>query len=379
MECKFIRHGIALSYDNIVKPCCVWTLDETWKQDNHLASTDFTTWHRNPKVIEIQKKLSSNEWPAPCINCQKSESRGRGDSMRGNGHSAYSHYQDNDITLEIRPGNTCNFSCQTCWPAASSKVAQHHHQAGLIDIRSVDSRRIDNFDFLLPIKHRIRDVVLLGGEPFYDKSCKRFLSWAQEHLDANMIMFTNGSLIDWDFVSNYRGKLTLVFSIDAVGSAAEYIRPGTIWSDILTNYQRAKNLVSVRVNITCSVYNYHHLESLMQMLAPNWPDVVTFGTPNAAHLLEGVIPVKLREDIINSLSRAVDLVESATIESGQKSNTINALKDIIARLETLPWDQNSHQKWCNFVSAMDRVKGLHASNYCSVLENILQYKVSQVG
>ena len=35
---------------------------------------------------------------------------------------ALQYIPTDDITLEIRPGNTCNFACQTCWPEASSRV-----------------------------------------------------------------------------------------------------------------------------------------------------------------------------------------------------------------------------------------------------------------
>ena len=96
---------------------------------------------------------------------------------------------------------------------------------------------IDDFDFLLPVAKRIKNVVLLGGEPFYDKACLKFLSWAQDNLTANLMMFTNGSVVDLDFLQSYPGRITLVFSIDAVGPAAEYVRYGIVWEEFLKNYQ----------------------------------------------------------------------------------------------------------------------------------------------
>jgi MoaA/NifB/PqqE/SkfB family radical SAM enzyme len=376
MDCKFIQNGIAISYDHVVKPCCVWKVDNEWKQTQHLSNTNLATWHISQPVVDVQKKLRQDEWPAACGDCARIENRDRSDSMRHNGNSSYADYGPNDITLEIRPGNTCNFACQTCWPAASSRVAQYHSQAGLVDIKSVNSKRINDFEFLLPIKDRIRDVVLLGGEPFYDKACREFLAWSQLHLSANITMFTNGSMIDWEFLEQYPGKITLVFSIDATDRAAEYVRMGTVWHEVLANYQRAKKMVNTRVNITCSVYNYHHLESLMNLLTPDWPEVVSFGTPFDEQLLEGTVPVELREEIIGSINRAVRLVESASIETGQKHNAINALNSIVTKLQTQPWNPEGHQRWCKFVHDMDRVKGIAAADYCSTLAKFLQYKVS---
>lgn len=376
MDCKFIHNGIAISYDHVVKPCCVWKTDSDWQQQNQLSITNLANWHTSKPVIDIQQSLGQDQWPTACSDCARVESRGRADSMRVNGNSAYAHYDADDITLEIRPGNTCNFACQTCWPEASSRVAQYHSQAGLIDIKSINSKRITDFEFLLPVRHRIRDVVLLGGEPFYDKACREFLTWAQQNLSANLTMFTNGSTIDWDFLNNYQGQLTLVFSIDAAGRAAEYVRMGTVWSDVWSNYQRAKTIVNTRVNITTSVYNYHHLESLMELLTPDWPEVVSFGTPFKEHLLESTVPVELRSEIVDSLNRAILLVENANIESGQKHNAINALTSIVTRLQTQSWNAAGHQQWCNFVQSMDQVKGIAAEDYCSTLGKLLTYQAS---
>jgi sulfatase maturation enzyme AslB (radical SAM superfamily) len=376
MDCKFIHNGLAISYDHVIKPCCVWKIDNSWQQQNQLSITNLVNWHTSKPVIDIQQSLAQDKWPTACSDCARIESRGRADSMRANGNSAYAHYGADDITLEIRPGNTCNFACQTCWPEASSRVAQFHSQAGLIDIKSLNSKRITDFEFLLPIRHRIQDVILLGGEPFYDKACREFLSWAQQNLSANLTMFTNGSMIDWDFLNNYQGQITLVFSIDAAGRAAEYVRMGTVWSDVWNNYQRAKTMVNVRVNITTSVYNYHHLESLMELLTPDWPEVVSFGTPFDEYLLESTVPVELRDEIVDSLHRAICLVKNAKIESGQQHNAINALTSIASRLQTQPWNAAGHRQWCNFVQSMDQVKNMSAGDYCSTLNKFLTYQPS---
>jgi molybdenum cofactor biosynthesis enzyme MoaA len=374
MECKFIKHGIALSYDQIIKPCCAWTISDTWKDNNNYQTVDLTNWHQSPQVLEQRRILDDGQWPKDCIKCEKMEAQGRGDSMRGNGNQAYSHYKNDDITLEIRPGNTCNFACQTCWPQASSRVAQYYNQAGLIDIKNLNSNRMNNFDFLLPITDRIKDVVLLGGEPFYDKSCINFLQWAHQHLTSNLMMFTNGSVIDLNFLKNYSGKLTLIFSLDAVGRAAEYIRYGTKWQQILTNYLTVKSMdnVDVRVNITCSIYNYIHIEKLIEFLCQDWPSVVTFGVSFQEFLTETSVPETLRNEIMQSLERTVDLLKSAQIPTDQKSNAVNAVASIINNLKTVPVDVENHAKFINFVEKMDRVKQIRASDYCDFLGRLQQ-------
>jgi sulfatase maturation enzyme AslB (radical SAM superfamily) len=361
MKCKFLDHGLAIGYDHVVKPCCEWVQDSTWNQQNHISQVDLATWHQSPQVIQIRNQLEQGVWPTACQLCEQVEQNGRQDSMRGSGASAYADYNGQDITLEIRPGSVCNFACQTCWPAASSRVAQYHHQAGLIDIKNINSDSIADFDFLQSITHRIRNVVLLGGEPFYDPNCRKFLTWAEKNLQASITMFTNGSHVDWDWVDAYRGRVTMVFSIDAVGQAAEYVRYGTDWPVVLENYQLAQQHpnVELRVNITMSVYNYHLIPDVINLLVPQWPSVVSFGQPRQLHLTEVAIPTVNRLEIIQKLQSAVDRLSAADIESGQKQNAINAVCSVIANLQKPNFDTVQFAKLQQFVSKMDQVKRIN--------------------
>jgi sulfatase maturation enzyme AslB (radical SAM superfamily) len=358
MKCKFLEHGIAIGYDHVVKPCCEWIQDPEWNQQNHISQVDLETWHQSPQIIKIRDQLESGHWPTACQLCAQIEQNGRQDSMRGNGLSAYVDYQDQDITLEIRPGSVCNFACQTCWPAASSRVAQYHHQAGLIDIKTVNSNNIDDFEFLLPVAGRIRNVVLLGGEPFYDPSCQKFLSWAKQNLQATITMFTNGSHVDWDWVDAYPAGITMVFSIDAVGQAAEYVRYGTNWPAVLANYRRAQAhaKVDLRVNITMSVYNYHLIPDVINLLIPQWPKIVSFGQPRQLHLTEIAIPTKNRPELVQRLQGAVEQLLASDIEVGQQHNAVNAVRGVIAKLSQPNYDPVQFDRLQKFVSKMDQVK-----------------------
>jgi sulfatase maturation enzyme AslB (radical SAM superfamily) len=359
MDCKFLKHGVTISYDHIVKPCCEWTQDSTWDQQNHVSQVDLKTWHQSSQLIQLQQQLDQGIWPVGCQRCSVVEKQGRQDSLRGNGHSAYADYTEQDITLEIRPGSICNFACQTCWPEASSRVAQYHHQAGMIDIKTVKNNPIENFDFLLPVADKIRNVVLLGGEPFYDIHCKKFLVWAAENLNADITMFTNGSHVDWNWVDKYPGKIIMVFSIDAIGTAAEYVRFGTNWSDVNNNFIRAQHSrLELRVNITMSVYNYHLIEEIINFLIPQWPNVVTFGKPNRARLYlnEIAIPPENRQEIIDSLERAVGQILSADIELGQQHNAVNAIRSVIANLSEDNFDLEQFNQLKQFVNKLDQVK-----------------------
>ena len=361
MKCKFLDHGIAVGYDHVVRPCCEWTSDAEWNQQNHINNVDLATWHQSPQIIKIRSELESGQWPKSCQRCAVQEQQARQDSLRLNADQSYAAYSDQDIVLEIRPGSVCNFACQTCWPAASSRVAQYHHQAGLINIKSIDSASITNFEFLQPITNQIRNVVLLGGEPFYDPSCQKFLAWASKNLTASITMFTNGSHVDWHWVDAYPGSITMMFSIDAVGTAAEYVRFGTDWHQVHSNFVRAQQhpKINVCVNITMSAYNYHLIDSVIELLIPQWPAVVSFGIPRQRHLTEVAVPTKNRPKLIESLQRAVNRLLLAEIESGQQHNAVNAVRSVIANLEQPNFDSEQFSRLRDFVHSMDQVKRIN--------------------
>ena len=367
MHCKFLQHGYAISYNHVVKPCCAWKLTPEYMIANKVSDVDLSTWHQLEFVQTKIKDLAIGRWPEECGRCRDLEAQGRGDSMRLNGNSQYGHYTDADITLELRPGSTCNFACQTCWPEASSRVAQYQHQAGMIDIKNLDSYRIDDFDWLLPITDRIKDVVLLGGEPFYDRNCRRFLDWSRNHLKADIMMFTNGSMIDFDFLDTYAGQLTLIFSIDAVGRPAEYVRFGTEWDVVSQNYLHCRSLAKVktRVNITTSVFNFAYLESLLAWLAEDWPDLVTFGVPNKPIFFDAAaIPSSEQQKLRASLDRTLRNLQKASIEKDQKINAMNAVKNIMNCIESRPFDVANNAEFSNYVHTMDRVKNIQIKDYC---------------
>ena len=372
MDCKFLNHGIAIGYDSVIKPCCEWSRDPEWNDHNHISKIDLVTWHDSKSLRDAREQLENNIWPDSCIRCSRSESLNRG-SMRQDGQSAYDQYQQGDITLEIRPGSVCNFACQTCWPMASTRVANFHHQAGLIDIKQVVSPSIDDYEFLSPIAHRIRDLVILGGEPFYDKNCLKFLHWASHNLTSRITLFTNGSAVDWDWVDQYPGKIVMVFSIDAVEKPAEYIRFGTDWTIVEQNLQRAQDHPSVelRVNITQTVYNYYYISDIIDFLIPRWPSVVSFGLPQESHFQEHVVPIKYRKEIISKLVKSVKKIQQADIETGQKSHATNALNSLITNFQSHAWNLDAYNTFKKFVNSMDRVKHINIRDYCEFVADML--------
>lgn len=374
MECKFLNHGLAIAYQDVVKPCCVWQFDNKFKTNHSLDQIDIKNWHQHPDVVHARTLLANNTWPDNCGYCKQHEDGVRQDSIRLSGNNSYADYSGNDITLEIRPGSVCNFACQTCWPAASSRVASYYNQINFVKekkiyIGSTDTEHVttfQNFDFLMPIVSRIKSIVLLGGEPFYDKNCLNFLQWWNQHSDANLTVFTNGSVLPIDFLKSCKKKLTLVFSIDAIGKPAEYIRFGTDWNLVWKNYTAVKSLekFDIRVNITQSVYNYEYIGDIIDLFIDKWPSVISFGPVTEDYMNESVIPHEYRKELEEKIKRTILSLLKSQIEQGQKMNAVRALQSIIDNLKSLDYDYAKNNKFKEFVREMDRVKKVNINDYC---------------
>jgi sulfatase maturation enzyme AslB (radical SAM superfamily) len=381
MHCKLLQHGIAVDYSGVVKPCCVWHTNTKWQKKNHITTIDLANWHDNDDLKAFRQIMSQNIWPSECQSCAQEEIKGRFDSLRGNANRAYQDFNADEITLEIRPGSVCNFACQTCCPEASSRVADFYRKAKLANVARVVKPSAKLFDFLLPIKQRIKQVILLGGEPFYDPNCLKFLDWAAQNFSSHITMFTNGSMLDWQWLSKYSGSVTLVFSIDAVGKPAEYVRFGTIWKDIEKNFRQARALdnVNIRVNVTTSIYNYFYLYDLINWLILDWPEVVSFNKTESVSatgidqriLNESLVPLSLRPILIDSLNNSLSALKQANIEIGQSQNAQGAVQAIINQLNVTAFDDKNFAKWKTFVSKMDAVKKINIADFCPELALLL--------
>ena len=378
MHCKFLQHGLAISYDTITKPCCAFTYDK--KNSVSAYDTDLSTYHESDHIKSLSAQLENGIWPKECVRCQNNEQQGKS-SIRKDGNQAYKNYNDTDITLEIRPGNVCNFACQTCWPAASSRVTAFHQQAGLDVITpdngpSInDTANIVDYKLLYKIKHRIKDVILLGGEPFYDKNCLAFLEWAIKNLSSNLTLFTNTSVIREDIIASYPGTLTIVSSLDAVGKPAEYIRFGTEWGVVEENFNQLKKFKNVknRVNITASAYNFYYIADVIEFLLEDWPEVVSFGNAKESKFKEWVVPLQMRQSIITRLQSVIPKIQTANIVLDQKQNAIMNIQSIIQNLEENPYNEEQHIALKQFSKKLDTVKRINSAEYGDYLKELLNH------
>lgn len=356
MRCSFLEHGLSLHYGKAVKPCCTWRVSADWEAEHHIDRVDLASWHNHPDLVVARESLEKGVWPASCFNCERAEEFGRGDSLRLGGLNSYGDYAPGDIVLEYRPGSTCNLSCYSCWPEASSKVAADYKAAFGITVAE-EKKPITELEWIEPIKDRIRDVIVLGGEPFYDKRCKNFLNYINTHIPGTRLtLFTNGTVWPLMWLKDNTLRKTVVVSLDAVGEAAESVRKGTSWRIVSTNYKKwLDSDAEVRVNTTVSPMNVMHLAPLLKWLAKHPPALITWDNASDSWMQPEVIPPKLRPVAVAMVRRALD--EVAGLPVGLRENTRSFLEVLVARLSSDEYNSDEAKEFVRRISALTRVKG----------------------
>lgn len=146
---------------------------------------------------------------------------------------------DGPTMLEMALSNACNLQCTMCNGDYSSAIRSHReHREPLPSV--YDEQFFEDLRSLIP---GLRDVHLLGGEPFLGQEPLRVMDLIAEHgPNAQLVITTNGTV--W---TKRVEKLTealnasYVISIDgASASTYESIRVGANWHGLLANLPRFK-------------------------------------------------------------------------------------------------------------------------------------------
>jgi radical SAM protein with 4Fe4S-binding SPASM domain len=178
-------------------------------------------------------------------------------------------------SLDIKPGNTCNFKCRICGPESSSLYAAEQKRFLKTNLVAssdwIDSdQHINQLIDLLP---NLRNIDMYGGEPFLIKKFNLLLKHAVDQDHAGHIRLhynTNGSIYPHLLIEYWKHfqHVDIQLSIDNIGSRFELERGGS-WSVITQNIKQLLSLnlsnLSLSVMPAISIMNVFYLDELI-----NW-------------------------------------------------------------------------------------------------------------
>lgn len=225
----------------------------------------------------LRQELKSGIKATGCADCWNKEQTGltsnRVRHLRYFKRDLLLHWFDRPTitSIDLKPGNTCNFKCRICSPHSSSLFAQEQAKIKNMPVVStpqwIDNWGFDQFENLLP---NLRNLDLYGGEPFLIKRLESLLEMCVDKDHASHIRLhynTNGSIYPSRLLDLWAhfAEVDIQVSIDNIGQRFELERGGS-WKEV---DQNVKNLINqkpsnTRISImpAISIMNIYYLDEL---------------------------------------------------------------------------------------------------------------------
>ena len=210
-----------------------------------------------------------------CNTCQMQENI-QSKSMRLDGLADYKHEIFNSSQFDFihfSQSNICNFKCRSCSSQYSHGIAleqkQHPELGKFSNNKKFVSVNEHNHQWIIDNLGNIKRLLITGGEPTVMPEVRKIFEKVQkfQYPELNIMMTTNCSWTDnfWYDCIESMPNLHITASIDAVGTAAELIRHGTVWKQVEHNAQwLSKHAYSLDINTVISCLNINNLYSLLE-------------------------------------------------------------------------------------------------------------------
>ena len=305
--CVFPFFNLNSNTDGSVKLCC------NIRENLHIKKTDGTEYNLGSDSVEniwnseymneVRRKMLFGEKVKECKDCYRhetlTESSSRTQSNRQYINDIEVHKAVNSFltkktvsinnlkSLELRLGNTCNLSCNSCWGYSSSKVNEER-------IRILDKEKTN-----LPLNNLWKDeyqvpkninrwyktqqyqknietaatnlnrIYLTGGEPTLIKENRILLKNLIEtnNTDCFVSFTTNGTTADSELLNLIKNfpRNEIQISIDGVGEQANYVRYPIQWDDFNQNVKKILDIGSIKI-VFYTVLSAYNLFSLADIL-----------------------------------------------------------------------------------------------------------------
>jgi radical SAM protein with 4Fe4S-binding SPASM domain len=275
--------GIHVGPDSQVRPCCDsklimgkvsnQSLDEIWN---------------SPPTVQLRAQLLNNQQPQSCQTCYVKEQLGT-DSLRKSINREFAHcieIVDNGPIAEnlikywdIRYNNLCNFTCRSCDPVSSSSWTQVYNDINPTQPRKTLYLEAGNdqdqiYQQIIQHLDQVEKIYFAGGEPSMIENFYHILDLLEQRQRYEVKLIYNMNLSrlklkHWNLVDMWQKfpNVSIGASLDAEGLRAEYLRSGTVWTDIITNrkiLQEKCSHIDFWISATTSLINALHLPDFHQ-------------------------------------------------------------------------------------------------------------------
>jgi len=265
--------------NNNVYPCCLTAMEDSVGSLNE--NTLEEVWN-NDKMKALRFDMIQGRRPETCARCFEQEDHGQS-SLRNHLNRTFERHMPlvdstnkdgslDDFSIkywDFRFSNICNMRCRMCGPQLSTGWYEETKQifGSLPD--DVPNNKVNLWEQIQPLFDTVEDIYFAGGEPLIMEEHYKILNKLVEMEKTDVVIRYNSNFsqlrykkLDVLDVWPLFKQVEMGASLDAYGELAEYIRKGTIWSDIVENRKQMKDRApNARffINCTIGVMNSYHI------------------------------------------------------------------------------------------------------------------------
>lgn len=350
IQCRAISNGVVIKNNGVIVPCCVFKPDLSWSQSMTVEQIKTVeNYFQTAQLGNLRDNLKNDIADSRCSQCWDLEKTGSSSWRKICNMQLPLASEGEQMLVEIRLGNVCNFRCYTCFPTGSSKIQQDWTKINdnrlFREIEVNDwTKDSDNVSLANDFLSRARRISLMGGEPFVNKKIWEYLEPLRSRTDISEISITtNGSVLELDKLEGLP-NLLLNFSIDAVGPLSEYVRLGSDWNIVRNNLEASiQNNVRTNVSITISVYNIFALPKTLEYL--------TNVSPNYIHFNFVTDPDFLAID--NLHPSLVNQAKEILFKMGNDQNIKHAMSIVGSK-----YTETNFEKFLEYTKKLDNLRGV---------------------
>jgi organic radical activating enzyme len=322
-----------------VRPCCLADdelVDDTGDKFN-LATADFDAIQNSTSMRQLRQEFVDGKQPNTCRKCWKEERAGR-TSKRMHTLDRLKHMlPDQDWTADAKPlmfldlklGNICNLKCRICGSWSSSTFAAEELQHLMRNEDRKDNHHYhmlrqgawprENQQFwneIAGISDQIQYIEFTGGEPFMIQEHFDLLQGLVDRgLAGNIEIHYNTNGTQWpetaEEIWRHFKIVEIAFSIDDVGERFEYQRSNAVWTEVVNNIARFRELRSRHTNIrlqiccTINVFNVYYLETVAAWILEQRMDFIYWNMMHDAYFFSiSSMPERAKQVITDRLLTA---------------------------------------------------------------------------
>jgi sulfatase maturation enzyme AslB (radical SAM superfamily) len=259
-------------------PCCTWR-----RFDAEDIILDVNEAFNGIKIKQIRQDMIDGKQISNCEDCYHDEKIGqksfRQEAIDTWGVVTVPNLQYLDVVFD----NICNLKCRGCNSTASHQWYDEERE--IYGKPFVEKKYIRNSTLHTMDATHLKHIRISGGEPFFSKDCEQFLKNLRDkdlikNIDltfaTNCTIIPNSSMHQSLLECN---DLTVVLSIDGVGSLNDYIRSPSNWDNCVKTMSYFDTLIDLRKNkkttiafrTTVYIYNVNKLKEIDLFFKETFP------------------------------------------------------------------------------------------------------------